>query len=146
MNRKRGEATMLALVVGEAATDRYALEVLSHAGIPFRLATPQTLHPDRTPLCLMAGRRHLTAEERARLVWFVQQGGCLIAVGDQMAWTICWASRPLANSPKVGCDFKRFKPRHWLLAIRFRSSAKGCNRRCMFSVAFASTPVRKRWR
>ena len=73
---------MLALVVGEAATDRYALEVLSHAGIPFRLATPQTLHPDRTPLCLMAGRRHLTAEERARLVWFVQQGGCLIAVGD----------------------------------------------------------------
>lgn len=72
---------MLALLVGEAATDRYALEVLSHAGVPFRPVASQAIHPDRTPLCLMVGRKLLSAEERAKLCWFVQQGGCLIAVG-----------------------------------------------------------------
>jgi hypothetical protein len=73
---------MVALLLGEAATDRYAVEILSHAGIPFRVVQPQMLHPDRTPVCLMAGRKSLTAEARTRLNWFVQQGGCLITVGS----------------------------------------------------------------
>ncbi|MFA0731642.1 MAG: hypothetical protein BKPUNTRY_001180 [Candidatus Fervidibacter sp.] len=37
---------MLVLLLGEAATDRYAVEILSHAGIPFRVVQPPMLHPD----------------------------------------------------------------------------------------------------
>ncbi len=72
---------MLALIVGDAPTDRYVLELLEHAGIPFRQISPSQVHPGQTPLCLLAGRKGLTAEERAHLRWFVEQGGCLVAVG-----------------------------------------------------------------
>jgi len=72
---------MLGLIVGERATDRYAVEILAHAGIPFRTVTTKNLHPERTPICLLAGQKSLTTEERSRLQWFVQQGGSLIAVG-----------------------------------------------------------------
>jgi hypothetical protein len=72
---------MLGLIVGERATDRYAVEILAHAGIPFRNVTLKNLHPERTPICLLAGQKSLTTEERNRLQWFVQQGGSLIAVG-----------------------------------------------------------------
>ena len=72
---------MLGLIVGERATDQYAVEILTHAGIPFRTVMPKNLHPERTPICLLAGQKSLTAEERNRLQWFVQQGGSLIAVG-----------------------------------------------------------------
>ena len=72
---------MLGLIVGDAATDRYILEVLVHAGLPFRQITPKQLHPDRVPICLLAGRKSLDAEERNRFHWFVQQGGSLIAIG-----------------------------------------------------------------
>ncbi|MGQ9463319.1 MAG: hypothetical protein ACUVRR_09740 [Candidatus Fervidibacter sp.] len=73
---------MLALMTGEAPTDKYAVEVLTHAGIPFQIATPKNLHPDRTQLCLLAGRRTLTVEEREKLRWFIQQGCHLIVVGN----------------------------------------------------------------
>jgi len=43
---------------------------------------PKNLHPERTPICLLAGQKSLTAEERNRLQWFVQQGGSLITVGS----------------------------------------------------------------
>jgi hypothetical protein len=72
---------MLGLIVGDGATDRYAVEILIHAGIPFRTVTPKNLHPERTPICLLAGQKSLTTEERIRLRWFVQQGGSLIAIG-----------------------------------------------------------------
>ncbi len=72
---------MLGLIVGERATDRYAVEILAHAGIPFRNVTLKNLHPERTPICFLAGQKSLTTEERSRLQWFVQQGGSLIAVG-----------------------------------------------------------------
>lgn len=73
---------MLALMTGEALTDKYAVEVLIHAGIPFQIAAPENLHPDRTPLCLLAGQRTLTVEEREKLWWFVQQGCHLIVVSN----------------------------------------------------------------
>jgi len=72
---------MLGLIVGERATDRYAVEILAHAGTPFRNVTLKNLRPERTPICLLAGQKSLTTEERSRLQWFVQQGGILIAVG-----------------------------------------------------------------
>ncbi|MFN3421014.1 MAG: hypothetical protein ACK40X_04730 [Armatimonadota bacterium] len=72
---------MLGLMVGDAATDRYILEVLVHAGLPFNLKTPKQLRIDKTPICLIAGHKKFNAEERAKLNWFVQQGGCLIVVG-----------------------------------------------------------------
>ena len=71
---------MLGLIVGERATDQYAVEILNHAGIPFRTVMPKNLHPERTPICLLAGQKSLTAEKRNRLQWFVQQGGSLITV------------------------------------------------------------------
>jgi len=72
---------MLGLIVGEKATDQYAVEILTHAGIPFRAVMPKNLHPERTPICLLAGQKSLTTEERNRLQWFVRKGGSLIAVG-----------------------------------------------------------------
>lgn len=72
---------MLALVVGEAPSDHYAVELLTHAGIPFQNATLQQVHPERTPLCLLVGHKRLVAEDRSRLRWFVQQGGCVVVIG-----------------------------------------------------------------
>lgn len=73
---------MLGLVVGNLATDRYILEVLSHAGLPFRLINPKQLSPNKAPICLLAGKKSFDAEERARFQWFVRQGGSLIAIGS----------------------------------------------------------------
>lgn len=72
---------MLSIVVGDNPTARYLEEILSHAGLPFWKTQPSRLTPKSSPLCVMAGTKWLTAEERARLRWFVQNGGCLIAIG-----------------------------------------------------------------
>lgn len=73
---------MLALIVGDKPTDRYIVELLAHAGIPFQQTSARKLHPTKTPVCLLVGQKSLNAEERAKLVWFVRQGGCLIIVGS----------------------------------------------------------------
>ncbi len=73
---------MLGLIVGDFTTDLYILEVLTHAGLPFRLITPKQLHLNEVPICLLAGRKYFDAEERNRFRWFVQQGGSLIAIGS----------------------------------------------------------------
>ncbi|MCS7266098.1 MAG: hypothetical protein NZ805_14855 [Armatimonadetes bacterium] len=73
---------LLALIAGDKPTDRYIVELLAHAGIPFQQTNAQKLHPAKTPICLLVGQKSLNAEERAKLVWFVQQGGSLIAIGS----------------------------------------------------------------
>ena len=104
---------MLGLIVGDRATDRYILEVLSHAGLPFRLITPKQLHPDKVPICLLAGRKSFDAEERMRFQWFIRQGGSLVAIGatnglDELfgvhtsgelgeGWIKVLASHPIGN-------------------------------------------------
>ncbi len=55
---------VLGLVVGDEATDLYILEVLTHAGLSFRLLAPKRLNPDKAPICLLAGRKSLGFEER----------------------------------------------------------------------------------
>ncbi len=73
---------MLSIIVGDNPTADYLEEILGHAGLPFGKTQPSRLTPKPSPLCVMVGTKSLTAEERARLRWFVQNGGCLIAVGS----------------------------------------------------------------
>lgn len=73
---------MLALIVGDKPTDLYILEVLAHACLPFQQVKVQSLHFEKTPICLLVGRKALNAQERSKLFWFVQEGGCLIVVGE----------------------------------------------------------------
>ncbi|MDW8026031.1 MAG: hypothetical protein RMK18_09260, partial [Armatimonadota bacterium] len=72
---------MLGLIVGDEPTNRYCIEVLTHAGIFYFTTTPQELDHKKATICLISGRKLFSSGERAKLRWFVRQGGCLIAIG-----------------------------------------------------------------
>lgn len=100
---------MLAVIIGDNPSARYLEEILSHAGLPFQRTQPMKLSPTKTPLCVMAGAKTLTVKEKAQLRWFVQNGGCLIAVGIANGLDSLFGIRTVG---KLGEGWLRFATTH----------------------------------
>ena len=71
---------MISLVSGGQESGRYMQEILSHAGLAWRLATPGDLGDD-SPVIVITAPSPLDADARSRIEELVRNGAALVVTG-----------------------------------------------------------------